>query len=153
MKKVFVMTVLIIITTVGFSYEYSHESVRYFSDKEIANLLPNIAKVNPHISNLNLIYPGEILNIPLDGTLVSIYIKGGDNISKILSFGIPEKKIFEAKLVYASTKGDTKVLPVTDTGIKERQPVPPYIWWNLFGTCLIFFVLFFAYIKRKKWSK
>lgn len=152
MKKFFLLTVFIMITTVGFSYEYSYESVRCFSDREIANLLPIIAKANPHIPNLNWIYPGEILNVPLDDALISIFIKEGDNTSKILSLGIPVIRIAEAKFIHASTKSDIIETP-TNTVTKVRQPIPTYIWWDILGICSLFIVLAFVYIRLKKVSR
>ncbi len=150
MKKLISMTVLIMITTVGLSDEYSYERVRYFSNHEIANLLPNIAKVNPHIPDLNWIYPGEILNIPLDSTIIPIYVKWGDNTTKILSCGIPEMRIADAKFIYASTKSGMGVLATTDTTVKMRQPIPTYIWWDILGICSLFIFTAFIYIKLKK---
>jgi len=108
------------VTTIGMCQtdKYSYESVRYFSDREIANLLPSIKKVNPHIKNLNRVYPGWVVNVPIDGALVSLFVNPGDMVISLLERGIPEIRIADAKFIYASTKkynGDQK----------EEKIIPP----------------------------
>jgi len=159
MKKFFVfLIVLIMIRTIGVSQPYTYESIRYFSDWQISNMMSNIAKVNPHIKDLNWIYPGEILNIPVDGTFISLYINKGDNVYNILGKkGIPERQILEAKFINSSLGTESKLAPK-----KEKSPpnlpnvrsgvVPLYIWLCVAGICLIFISMAIVYIKLKKYK-
>jgi len=155
MKKFFfIIIILIMIRTVGISQIYTYESTRYFSDREIANLLPQIAKVNPHIKNLNWVYPGWVVNVPIDGALVSLFINPGDKVISLLERGILETKIAEAKFLFDSTRGDTpKDSTEVDTPIvspQKNKKLPFEFWLNLAGVIAIFIFLGVVYRLLKK---
>ena len=83
MKKLFVCTLSVVILAVMFLVNVSaattHTVVRGDSMWKIAVKyqvgLSEIKSANPHISNPNLIYPGQVLNIPLTDSSVSGYEK------------------------------------------------------------------------------
>ncbi len=83
MKKLFVCTLSVVILAVMFLVNVSaattHTVVRGDSMWKIAVKyqvgLSEIKSANPHISNPDLIYPGQVLNIPLTDSSVSGYEK------------------------------------------------------------------------------
>jgi len=104
---------------------------------------------------LNRVKSGWIVNIPLDGTLVSLFFGKGDNITKLLKRGIPETKILETKIINSSVKIQSSSVPSSKQTAppdlpKGREPIPPYIWWCVFGTSFILIFLAVVYVLLRK---